>query len=163
VLSNLVVPNISVDDMTLRADFSTYVFARGPAWAGERQIMDLLDLASPPRRMFATIYRANDHRHVVLLQSRSLNEKLTAQVDAGKLIYTSPNGVKVYSTPADQWLAKILLQSARSVLLEAPAEGHSGYLLKTPEGTVPALAVNGQLSEEELHGLIDDLTLAKKQ
>lgn len=163
VLSNLVVPNVSLDDMAQRADFQAYMFTRDPAWAGERQITDILDVVNPPHRMFSTIYRAKDRRHVVLVQGQSFNQNLAAAVEAGKLIYTSPSGVKVYSTPAGQWLANILLESMRFVVAEAPAEDRHGYMLKTPEGTIAMLAINGQLSDEELHSLVDDLAPLKKQ
>ena len=43
----------------------------------------------------------------------------------------------------------------------APAEDRTGYMLQTPEGTYPALAVNGKLSDEELHQLINSLAPAK--
>ena len=162
-LADLVVPNVSVDDLVKRADYPVYLFAKDPAWATDRRIMDILDLVSPPHRMVAVTYRAKDKRHVVLVQAHTFNEKFGPVARAGKLIYTSPAGIKVYSGERDRWLAEILLSSSRAVLFDPPADDRTGYLLQTPDGTFPALAVNGAISDDELHALIDSLQPAKKQ
>ncbi len=163
VRADLVVPNVSVDDLVKRADYPVYLFAKDPAWATDRRIMDILDLLSPPHRMFAVTYRATDKRHVVLVQAHTFNEKFGPVARAGKLIYTSPTGIKVYSGERDRWLAEILLSSSRAVLVDPPADDRTGYLLQTPDGTFPALAVNGALSDDELHALIDSLQPAMRQ
>jgi len=166
VLANIVVPDVSVEQMVAKADFTTYVFAQDPPWAGHREITDILDIPSPPHRMFAVSYRAADGRHVVLLQSYSYNKMLgPAIMNFGKVVYTSPRagdagGVKVWSGPMGQWLAKILLQSAQAVTHAAPGKNLTGYLLETPEHTFPALAINGQVSQKELHSLVDSLVPA---
>jgi len=160
-LANLVRPNISVAEMANRADYPAYVFAKDPSWAGGRQIMDILDLVSPPHRMFAVSYPAKDKRHVVLVQAHSFNDKLGPLARSGKLVYTSPGGVKVWSGKQDQWLAEILLSSARASIGDPPAKDRTGYLLETPDKTFPALAVNGTLTEAELHELVDNLVPAK--
>jgi hypothetical protein len=161
VMLGMVVPDISVEQMAKKADFTTYVFSKAPSWAGERQITDILDVASPPHRMFLTTYRANNGRHVVLMQSFSYNKMLGPLVKLGKVLHTSPSGIKVWSGPRDEWLAKILLSSAQASIKAPPGKEITGYILETPAGTFPALAVNGKLSDEELHGLIDSLAPAK--
>ena len=161
-LADMIKLNVTPEQMAERADYAVYLFKQAPSWAEQRQIIDILDIPSPPHRMFATTYRAKDGRHVVLVQAHSFNEKLGSLVEAGKLIYTSPGGIKVYSGAQDDQFAEILLQSARAVLHDPPAKNRSAYLLTTPEGTHPALAINGQLSDEELHGLIDNLEIVKK-
>jgi hypothetical protein len=160
-LANVVRPNITVEDMVKRADYPTYVFARSPSWAPDRQIMDILDLPSPPHRMFIVVYPAKDKRHVVLAQGYSFNDKLGPAAHAGKLVYTSPQGVKVWSGKRDQWLAEILLSSARASIADPPAKDRTGYMLETPEKTFPVLAVNGTLTEAELHEMVDSLVPAK--
>ena len=125
------------------------------------EITDVLDIVSPPNRMFIITHRAQDGRHVVLLQSASYNKMLGPMTKLGKLVYTSPRGVKVWSGPRDKWLAGILLQSARATIKDSPSEDRTGYLLETPVGTYPALAINGQASDEELHRLVDSLVPAK--
>ncbi|MGA2620365.1 MAG: hypothetical protein ABSF26_22320 [Thermoguttaceae bacterium] len=162
IVADMVIPNISIKHMIEKADYKTYIFAKDPPWAGNREITDILDLPSPPHRMFAASYRAKDGRHVVLLQSYSYNKMLAPLVKMGKLVYTSPGGVKVWSGPRDAWLAQILLQSARAAIHDPPGKNPTGYLLQTPEGTFPALAVNGQLTEKELHALIDSLVPASQ-
>jgi hypothetical protein len=161
VMFGMVIPDISVAEMVKKADFKTYVFSKAPSWAGDRQITDILDVASPPHRMFLTAYRAKDGRHVVFLQSYSYNQMLGPMVKMGKVVYTSPSGVKVWSGPRDEWLAKILLQSSRASIKDPPGKDLTGYLLETPAGTFSALAVNGKISKEELHSLIDSLAPAK--
>ena len=122
----------------------------------------MLDIVSPPRRAFSVAYRAKDGRHVVLAQVPSYNRMLGPMMKMARLLYTSSNGVKVWSGPQDKWMADILLQSSRAAINDPPSKDSSGYLLETPAGTFPVLAINGQLSENELHVLIDDLAPAKE-
>lgn len=161
VMFGMVVPDVSVEHMVKKADFTTYAFSKAPSWAGERQITDILDVASPPHRMFLTTYRAKDGRHVVLAQAFTYNKMLGPFVKTGKVIYTSPSGIKVWSGSRDQWLANILLTSARASIKDQPGKEPTGYLLETPAGTFPALAINGKISEGELHSLIGSLAPAK--
>jgi hypothetical protein len=162
ITSDMVIRDVSVEHMIEKASFSTYVFKSAPAWAGERQITDILDIVSPPNRMFAITYRGKDGRHVVLLQSASYNKMLAPMAKMAKVVYTSPSGVSVLSggEQMDQWLAGILLESSRAVIDDRPSAERTGYLLQTPKGTYPALAVNGRLTEGELRQLIDSLVPA---
>jgi hypothetical protein len=162
IVPDMVVPNVTVEQMIEKADFDTYVFSADPPWAGQRQIADILDIVSPLHRMFAITRKADDGRHVVLVQSHSYNKMLGPLAKRmGKVVYTSPVGVKVLSSPRDHWLAGILLQSAQGAIKFKLSDDRTGYLLQTPSGTYPALAVNGHLTDEELHALIDSLALAK--
>jgi len=158
---DMVKSDVPLRQMVEKADFATYVFSPDPAWAGPRQITDILDIVSPPHRMFAVTHCAKDGRHVVLIHSHTYNTMLGPMAKTGRLVYQSPNGVKVWSGPRDKWLAGILLQSARAIIKDAPVENRTGYLLETPDGTFPALAVNGALSDAELHSLVDSLVPAK--
>ena len=162
VRPNMVLPNVSVQHMVKKADFETYIFAADPTWASKRQVTDVLDVASPPQRMFFLSYVAGDHRHVVLVQSPSYNKMLGPAAKKGILAYTSPNGCKVWSGPQGKWLAGILLQSARASIKDQPAENRTGYIIETPAGTFPALAINGPVTDAELHALIDSLIPAKE-
>ncbi|MCC6489590.1 MAG: hypothetical protein IT364_18980 [Candidatus Hydrogenedentes bacterium] len=168
LLPDIVVSDVSVKHMVERAGFDTYVFESAPSWAKDRQITDILDVASPPNRMFAITYRADDGRHVVLIQSPSYNKIGQSRAGEGPrnkevtLVYTSPNGIKVWGGPQGKWMAEILISSSRAILKDAPSEDRSGYLLQTPSGTFPALAINGKITDEELHALVDSLVLAKE-
>ncbi|MCC6694985.1 MAG: hypothetical protein IT365_05055 [Candidatus Hydrogenedentes bacterium] len=168
MLPDIVKTDVSVAHMVERADFETYIFRAAPSWAEERQITDILDVASIPHRMFAITYRADDGRHVVLIQSPSYNSLGQSRTESGPknpdvgVVYTSPNGIKVWGGPQGKWLAEILLSSSRAILKDAPSEDRTGYLLETPSGTFPALAVNGQITDEELHALVDSLVPAKE-
>lgn len=161
ILPDMVIPDVSVEHMVQKADFKTYVFSKDPSWAGQRQIMDILELPSPPHRMFVMTYPAKDHRHVVFVQAFAMSQGLPKLAAMEKLIYTSPSGTKVWSGPRDEELARMLLLSAMYSIKDPPGKEITGYLLETPAGTFPALAINGKLSDEELHGLIDSLVPAE--
>ena len=78
------------------------------------------------------------------------------------LSYTSPNGFKVWSGPKTKWIAKILLQSAGAAIHDQPSEDCTGYFLESPAGTYPCIAINGELTDKELHSLIDSLLPSKE-
>jgi hypothetical protein len=162
VRPDMVLPSVSVQHMVEKADFETYIFAADPPWASKREVTDVLDVASPPQRMFFLSYVAGDHRHVVLIQSPTYNKALGPAAKTGSLAYTSPNGCKVWSGPRGKWLAGILLQSAQAWIKDQPAENRTGYILETPAGTFPTLAINGPVTDAELHALIDSLIPAKE-
>ena len=168
LLPDMVISDVSVAHMLERAGFDTYIFESAPSWAKERQITDVLDVASVPHRMFAITYRADDGRHVVLIQSHSYNSLGQSRAGSGpknpgvSVVYTSPNGIKVWGGPQGKWMAEILLSSSRAILKDAPSEDRTGYLLETPSGTFPALAINGPISDDELHALVDNLVPAKE-
>jgi hypothetical protein len=162
VNANMVVPNVSVEHMVQTATFETYVFSVKPSWVENIEITDSIDPATPGERMFILTGRADDHRHVVLVQSPTYNKMLGMVVRMGKQVYASPNGFKVWGGGRDKWLAQVLLQSAQYAIKDPPSEDRTGYILESPAGTFPAIAINGQLSETELHALIDNLIPARQ-
>jgi hypothetical protein len=161
VAPDMVIPNVSVLHMVERAQFETYVFSTQPAWTGAVQITDCLDPATPGGRMFFLTARAEDHRHIVLVQSPTYNNMLGPIVKAGTLAYTSPNGFKVWGGGPQKWYSQILLQSAQWFIKDKPSEDRIGYVLESPAGTFPALAINGPVTDEELHKLVDSLIPAQ--
>ena len=163
VTPDMVIPDVSVSSMVERADFETYIFATAPSWTKGPRLSDILDVVSQPHRMFMAAYVAADGRHVVLVQSYTYNTILGPKAKTGTLVYTSPNGCKVWAGPKGKWLAGVLLGSARPVIGAQVAEDCVGYLIETPSGTVPALAVNGTLSDIELRALVDSLVPAKEE
>ena len=162
VKPDMVIPNVSVRHMVERASFETYIFAPNPPWAGHREIVDCIDPPSPGHRMFCIAYRADDGRHVVLVQSHTYNKTLGNFARKGQLVYTSPNGFKVWGGGPDKWYSGILLSSARFTIKDPPSDDRIGYVLESPAGTFPSLAVNGTLTDEELHSLIDSLIPARE-
>lgn len=162
VTPDMVIPSVSIEHMVNTAKFETYVFAVRPAWVGAIDITDAIDPASLGQRMFILAAHADDHRHLVFVQSPTYNAMLGPLVKKGTLVYTSPNGFKVWGGGRDKWLAGILLQSAAYIIKDPPAENRTGYVLESPSGTFPALAINGPLSEVELHNLVDSLISAKQ-
>ena len=163
ITPDMVIPRVSVEHMVKRAKFETYVFSTKPAWTGAVEITDSLDVASLGARMFMLAARADDGRHLVLVQSPTYNKMFGSRVkQGGILVYTSPNGFKVWGGGPQKWYSEILLNSARASLKDRPSENRIGYILQSPAGTFPALAVNGPLTDEELHKLVDSLIPAKE-
>ncbi|MBN1506957.1 MAG: zf-HC2 domain-containing protein [Sedimentisphaerales bacterium] len=161
VTPDMVVRNVSIQHMVDRAKFETYVFAVKPAWTSAIEITDCIDPASEGGRMFIMTARADDHRHLVLVQSPTYNMALGQVVKAGQIVYTSPNGFKVWGGGPQKWYSQILLQSAQASIKDPPSEDRIGYILESPAGTFPALAINGPVGDEELHKLVDSLVPAK--
>jgi hypothetical protein len=83
-------------------------------------------------------------------------------IGQGDLVYESPNGFKVVGGGRSKWMANILLQSAQYELKDPPSEDRIGFILQSPAGTYPTLAINGPVSDEELHHLVDNLMPAKE-
>lgn len=163
ITPNMVLLDLTIEEMVERADFKTYVFSEDPAWASERQIADILDLVSPPKRMFIISHKADDGRHVVLFQADFCNTMLGPMAaESGRIIHTSPSGIKVLSSSRDKWHGQVLLQSARAWIGPADSDDRTCYLLQTPSGSFPALAINGSITDDELHTLIDNLVLARE-
>ena len=153
----------TVEQMVERATFETYVFSAKPSWTGTVAITAARDPASFGRRMFILTARADDGRHLVLVQSPTYNKMFRARIrEGGILVYTSPNGFKVWGGGPQKWYSKILLESARAFIKDPPSEDRIGYVLESPAGTFPALAVNGPVTDEELHRLVDSLVPAQK-
>lgn len=161
ITPDAVIPNASVQQMVAKADFETYIFATDPLWTIERQITDALDVASPPHRMSLVKYGARDGRHVVLVQSYTYNTTLGPMVKKGQVVYQSSEGFKVWSGTTDKWIAGILLQSAGYGMTDTLSDDRTGFILESPAGTFPALAINGKISEEELRALVNSLVPAR--
>ena len=160
--SDMIIPNVTVQHMLETADFETYIFATDPKWTSHREIVDILDIPNPPHRMFSIVYRAGDSRHVVLNQGHSYNTMIGRLTKTSTLDYTSPNGFKTYSNIQTKWIAKILLESSKAMIHDLPSENRTGYFLESPDGTFFCLAVNGKMTDDEFHNLIDSLVPAKE-
>jgi hypothetical protein len=145
-------------DTAQRATLETYVFSIRPSWTDEVQRTKRADPGSFGQRMVILTARAPDGRHVVLVQSPTYNRMFRRRVrQGGAVVYTSPNGFKVWGGGPQKWYAGTLLRSARAAIKDPPAEDRIGYVLESPAGTFPALAVNGPVTDEELHRLVDSL------
>ncbi len=154
-------PNVSTQRMVEQAKFETYILSTTPSWTAQPQIGDLGFFG---KRLFIITCRAEDNRHVVLVQSETYNKTLPQKISGeGQLVYTSPNGFKVWAMPEDRekWFSGVLLKSAYYFIKEPPSDNRTGYVLESPIGTFPALAINGPISDEELHSLVDSLVPAR--
>jgi len=162
VKADMVVSDVSVRHMIEKSSFATYVFSQQPAWTEACTITDVADPASPGERMFIFTCRAQDSRHIVLVQSATYNKMLGQVIKQGDLVYESPNGFRVTGGGRSKWMAQILLSSASHLIKDKPSEDRVGFILASPDGTYPALAINGPVTDEELHTLIDSLMPAKE-
>ncbi|UCD49362.1 MAG: hypothetical protein JSW27_17735 [Phycisphaerales bacterium] len=167
VESDIAIVDISVRHMVETASFETYIFSQDPPWTQKRIITDMLDQASPPHRAFAIIYYAEDGRHVIFGQSRSQNTYFASgqkfsetQSDQRewKALYVSPGSVKIYRSGGAEWWTEIGIKQAG---LE-PADDRCGYIFETPSKTFIPIAINGPLTEAELHSLADALIPARQ-
>jgi hypothetical protein len=161
--SAAVIPGVTVQQMIDRLDFPTYIFASYPSWAPERMIIDVKDSTSETgERMFAVLYRAEDHRHVVLMQAAAYNRMMGQMVKAAEanVVFEAPNGFKLWFVPEGKRGAHIAFSSVRAVLKESASPDAVGYVLESPAGTYPGLVINGRVSVEELKELVNSLVPA---
>jgi len=160
IAPDMYILNVSVEHMVEKADFETYIFAVTPSWTNPPEIADMVDFADPKLRMFCMVYTAKDDRHLILSQSQSFNSFFTNILNIrqnGRLISSHSNDVKVWAGGPDKWWTEIHLRNCGFT----PAQDRSGYVLETPDGTFLSLAVNGQLTNEELQTLAQSLVPAK--
>lgn len=145
-----------------------YFFATDPSWTDDRTVYDLPDEMSPSARSYGATYRGRDGRDVVLSQGESFNRYFSALW--GKVqqmgeeipwMYESENGFKVLhqtDKQAEMWWTEFALKSAGF----EPKANRIGYIIKSPADTFMVMAVNGPVSEQELHALIDSLVPANE-
>jgi len=158
VAGEMFIPDISVKQMVERADFETYIFATVPAWTSPPEIADIVDFTNPQHRMFTIIYRAGDGRHLILCQGKTFNSFFANLLKgSGQPLYVSSNGCKLWGGGPEKWWTEIHLRNCGFT----PAEDRRGYVMESPDGTFASLAVNGQLTDEELVRLVDSLVPAK--
>lgn len=164
---DMIIQDVSVEDMVKRADYPVYILVKNPEWIINRKITDLLDLGSPPHRMFMIIYQAKDQRHIMLIHMYSLNKMIADPKGKenvfknAKLVYTSPSGVKVWFTSESKRQGQMML-TAKAVIPDIQVKDPIAYLLETPENTFPMLIVNDNIADEELHAVVDSIVPAKK-
>lgn len=165
VTKDSIMLGVTVQHMVEKATFQTYVFGTTSTLVRDKAfIADIMDPVSPLARMFLLTCRSADGRHVIMVESPSYNRLLGPRIkEGGKPLYESPNGFKVHSGTWSKWLANILITSARAMVASAPSPDASGFILESPAGTYPALAINGKVTDEELHALVDGLVPAGKE
>jgi hypothetical protein len=166
VSSDVAIPNVTVRHMIDKADFETYIFATDPNWTKGRWIVDVVDPMNPPARMFVMVFppKDNDTRMVMLIQSQTHNKYMGAmfkQVEAqgGKFDWKMyANGCKVYrNTGSEPFWTELCFKNANV----EPAKDRCGYIVQSPAGTFPLIAINGAVTEEELTALVNSLIPAK--
>jgi len=158
----------TIKQMIQRATFPVYIFAKDPLWTNKCIIYDLPDDASAPARMFCVTYRSKDSRDIVLTQGGSFIRYFSATFgkiqELGETIpwmYESDNGFKVLhqnDKQTEMWWTELALKSSGF----EPHDNRVGYIIMSPESAFIVLAVNGPVSEQELHDLIDSLIPAQE-
>jgi hypothetical protein len=152
--------NIPVQRMAEKAKFETYTFSPNPPWTAQAQITELNFFG---QQTFTSIYRADDGRHVVLAQDSSYKKKLEPKIkEQGQIVYTSPGNFKLWRGGREKWFSKILLESADHVLDDAPSDNRTGCAIESPANSFLLLAINGPVTEQQLHQLVNSLIPAAK-
>jgi hypothetical protein len=159
VETDTMLADVSVEHMIDRADFETYILGATPSWTEEGQICDIEDFTNSQHRMFSIVYPAKDGRHIISCQSYTFNNFFSWVLKYGRELYTSGNGCKLWAggSAEKQWT-----EIHMTICGFTAAEDRKGYVIQTPGGTYLSLAINGQLSDEELHGLVDSVVSARE-
>jgi hypothetical protein len=156
---------VSIQQMIERSTFETYVLSKKPSWTRNVQIVEVSDPVrsdSDVARMYYLIALADDGRHLVIAQSNTISMMLRQKIKQGQLMYTSANGLKVWSGGPLKKHSQMVLERAEHIIIDPPSEERVGYALESPAGTFPILAVNGPINDEELHSLVESLVPAKE-
>ncbi|MGD8501923.1 MAG: hypothetical protein PVJ86_14825, partial [Phycisphaerales bacterium] len=167
---------ITAQQMAERALVETYVFGRTPDWIAEQRFIEVLDEASPLRRMFMVFCRAADGRHIALTQGITLGQYLEAAFGMVKKagfrwtprVYGG-NRFKLHTLPDFRYLPDIGYESMREwspghIFKDMgfePAEVSRAYVMHSPTNTDFVMAINGKLSDEELEDLVGGLVPAR--
>jgi hypothetical protein len=154
---------VTVQQMAQSANIPVYVFKKDPSWTYERKVYDLPDEMNKASRIYSATYRAKDGRDITLTQGETFKRYFSAILvkvqDAGEKMpwmYESENGFKVLqqnSKEAEMWWTEFALKSSGF----EPHDNRIGYILMSPAKTFLVLAVNGPVSDDEFHSLIDSL------
>jgi hypothetical protein len=162
VMKDMVNEDVSVAHIAKASKRTVYICEENPAWTQKRVITDVADIVSPPNRMAIIAYLAENSKHVILIQAETYNKAFGGLVPRCNLQYTAPNGIKLYECAPLQKMSSMLLQSAYAVTKEKPSKDATCYLLETPDKTYPVLAINGTVSDSELHSVVDLLVSAEE-
>jgi hypothetical protein len=159
---------VTVKQMAQRATSTVYIFAKNPSWTDDCKIYDLPDEASPSARFFAATYHAKDGRDITLTQGESFTKYFSATFaklqeirEQSPWAYESKNGFKALhqsDKEGEMWWTEFALKSSGF----EPTANRVGYILMSPAKTFLTLAINGPVSEQELHGLVDSLVPAEE-
>jgi hypothetical protein len=154
---------VTIPQMADRATSPVYIFAKTPSWTQQAPIYDLPDESSAPARVFAVTYRGRDGRDIVLTQGESFNRYFAALLkevpnpeEQVPWMYKAPNGFRVMhqkDTNTEMWWTEFALKSSGF----EPAANRVGYILMSPAKAFMVLAINGPVSEPELHSIVDSL------
>jgi len=166
IRSDMFSANISVEQMVRTADFETYIFSINPAWTSDGQISSGPDEGSSTSLMFNTIYPAKDSRNIILSQMPSLTryhtgivKKMEENGQHWPASYSSVRGFEMYHTgESEKWWTEFSIKASGF----EPVENRCGVIIKTPSDTYMALAINGPVSEEDFHKLVDSLVPARE-
>ena len=117
-------------------------------------------------RLLGSIPSIPGHSDVVLVQGESFNRYFAAMEhkirEVGEQMtwsYESENGFKAVhqqDTQTEMFWTEFTLKSSGF----EPKANRIGYILRSPAGTYLLVAVNGPISKDELHGLVDSLIAA---
>ncbi len=158
---------LSVDEMVKRAGFPVYVFARHPRETVQREIVDVMDPASPPQRLMIVMYDTEVEAFVTLIQCQTVTRYITTSLKnwqkegvQWRPIYTTARGFKLYDIHALGGIDWVL-ETIYAQLKVTPAPNQNGYVFETPDGHYVLMGINGWMPGNELEQLADTLIPAE--
>lgn len=154
---------LTVPEMVERASFPVYIFARGPHGTKQREIVDVLDPASPLDRVMITLYHTQVEGYVTLIQCRTVTRYITTSLKNWQArgfdwrpIYTTDRGFKLYDIHAVGGIDWVL-ETIYSQLKVKLAASQNGYVFAAPDGQYVLMAINGWMPSNALEQLADAL------
>jgi len=163
VLANSARVGLTIKEMAERASFPVYAFTHHPHGTVQREIVDVLDPASPPERMMIVLYHTQVEGYVTLLQCRTVTRYITTSMKNWQQqgidwrpIYTTARGLKLYDLHEFGGIDWVL-ETIFSQLKVKSASNLNGYVFETPEGQYFLMGINGWMPSNELEQLADAL------
>jgi len=154
---------LTIQEMVERTSFPVYTFARDPHGTRQREIVDVLDPASPLERMMITLYHTQVEGYVTMIQCRTVTRYVTTSLKNWQErgfdwhpIYTTARGFKLYDLHGlggIDWVWETIY----SQLKVKGAPKQNGYVFASPEGQYVLLGINGWMPSNELEQLADVL------
>ncbi len=155
--------DITREEMLELSEFPICDFDSNPAWTDSSSIY-FLRMFGSLKEDFTLVYLAAPGGKHVILNQADYWSPLAERYKASGPLYTSSSGFKIYSLgDRAKWYANIYITASSGVHGEQPSADRVAYIVETPAGTWCKLAINGTLSDAELHALVDKLVMLTGQ
>ncbi len=142
-------------------EFPVCDFDSNPAWTDSASIYFIRMFFSLAGHTTIVYKAAPGGKHVVLSLAEYWSHLAKMfKVSESDPLYISSGGFKLYSRgEKSKWSANIAITASSGVHGDQPSEDRTAYYIEMPDGTWCQLAINGTLSDSELHALVDKLVM----